>query len=82
MPEPQVTVRSTEAGRVTEVVVPGELVGAHRLGELLSAQIPKAWIVVDPDPGYAAIRQPGGPDVVALAGERLRIAAGRVERVQ
>lgn len=85
MPEPQITVRSTEAGRVTEVVVPG---GYHTTGEMMQveaiihSQIPRAGVFYHTAHGYIAIRQPNGPDVVALAGDTLRIAAGRVERVR
>lgn len=82
MPEPQVTVRSTEAGRVTEVVVPDALhrVNVLRITDIVHGQVPRAEVYSGSD--RVRIRQPNGPDVVALAGETLRIAAGRVERVQ
>lgn len=70
--EPQVTVRTTEAGRITDY----ERGWADALALVAMCGIERATSA------FAAIRQPGGPDVVALAGERLRIAAGRVERVQ
>lgn len=81
MSEPQVTVRSTEAGRVTEVVVPfgRESYQMSLIADVVRNQIPRAEVFYYRD--LLAIRQPGGPDVVALAGERLRIAAGRVERM-
>lgn len=78
MPEPQVTVRTTEAGRVTEVVL--DLDCAVQIVRMVRHHAPNADVRCRSD--TLAIRQPGGPDVVALAGETLRIAAGRVERVQ
>lgn len=80
MPEPQVTVRSTEAGRATEVVVPAYAYGGEDIFDMLLAQIPRVRLFCCEY--MMGIRQPNGPDVVALASETLRIAAGRVERVQ